>query len=400
MTLTGKKIIVGISGSIAAYKTIMLIRLLTKQGAEVRVVMTPSSKDFVSPLVLSTFSKHPVWIDFHDHNTWNNHVELGLWGDVFIVAPASCNTLSKMANGQCDNLLIATYLSARCPIIIAPAMDEDMFKHPSTKENLDKLRSYGNHILSVGNGELASGLLGEGRMAEPEEIMEYLQDFFFRGSAWKGKKAVISAGPTQEAIDPVRFISNHSSGKMGVSLAEAFYAQGAEVELIAGPMHIQPYHRGIKTTHVISAKEMEEACINAFMSADVMVMAAAVADFRPTTPANQKIKKKDGGLTLELEKTTDILSELGKAKKKNQLLVGFALETNDEEKNALKKLNEKNLDCIILNSLQTEGAGFGKSTNEVTIYFKDKKSESISLNSKEIIASKILESIKRLMPIS
>lgn len=393
MKLEGKKIIIGISGSIAAYKTILLIRLLTKQGAEVRVVMTPSSTDFVSPLVLSTFSKHPVWIDFHNNNTWNNHVELGLWGDVFIVAPASCNTLSKMANGQCDNLLIATYLSARCPIIIAPAMDEDMFKHPSTKENLEKLRSYGNHILSVGNGELASGLVGEGRMAEPEEIVEYLQDFFFRSSVLKGKKVVISAGPTQEAIDPVRFISNHSSGKMGISLAEAFYMQGADVELIAGPIHIQTKHNGIKTTSVVSAKEMEEACIDAFMSADIMIMAAAVADYRPTSPAHQKIKKKDDGLTLELEKTTDILRELGKVKKKNQVLVGFALETNDEENNALKKLNEKNLDCIILNSLQTEGAGFGTSTNEVTIYFKSGVKKIIALNSKEAVAVKIVEAI-------
>ena len=358
-----------------------------------RVVMTPSSKDFVSPLVLSTFSKHPVWIDFHDNNTWNNHVELGLWGDVFIVAPASCNTLSKMANGQCDNLLIATYLSARCPIIIAPAMDEDMFKHPSTKANLDKLRSYGNHILSVGSGKLASGLVGEGRMAEPEEIVEHLENFFFRGSTYKGKKVVVSAGPTQEAIDPVRFISNHSSGKMGISLAEAFYMQGADVQLIAGPIHIQTKHNSIKTISVVSAKEMEEACIDAFKSADIMIMAAAVADYRPTAPADQKIKKKDEGLTLELEKTTDILRELGKAKKKNQLLVGFALETNDEENNALKKLKEKNLDCIILNSLQTEGAGFGTSTNEVTIYFKSGDKKIIPLNSKEAVAVKIVEAI-------
>lgn len=400
MKLEGKKIIVGISGSIAAYKTILLIRLLTKQGAEVRVVMTPSSKDFVSPLVLSTFSKHPVWIDFHDNNTWNNHVELGLWGDVFVIAPASCNTLSKMVSGQCDNLLIATYLSARCPIVIAPAMDEDMFKHPSTKENLEKLRSFGNHILSVGNGELASGLLGEGRMAEPEEIVEHLQHFFFSNSPWKGKKVVISAGPTQEAIDPVRFISNHSSGKMGVSLAEAFYTQGADVQLIAGPIHIQAKYRGIKTTSVVSAKEMEDVCLSAFKSADIMIMAAAVADFRPVSPAHQKIKKKDDGLTLELEKTTDILKELGKNKKKNQVLVGFALETNDEEKNALKKLNEKNLDCIILNSLQIPGAGFGTSTNQVTIFFKDEQVETIPLNSKETIASEILIKMGRLMPTS
>ena len=397
MKLEGKNIIVGISGSIAAYKAILLIRLLTKQGAEVRVVMTPSSKDFVSPLVLSTFSNHPVWIDFHNNNTWNNHVELGLWGDIFVIAPASCNTLSKMTNGQCDNLLIATYLSARCPIIIAPAMDEDMFKHPSTKENLDKLRSYGNHILDVGTGELASGLNGEGRMAEPEEIVDYLQDFFFSSSTWKGKKVVISAGPTQEAIDPVRYISNHSSGKMGVSLAEAFYAHGAEVELIAGPMHLEAKYKGIKTIPVISAKEMQDACINAFASADIMIMAAAVADYRPAKPADQKIKKKDDGVTLELEKTTDILRELGKSKKNNQLLIGFALETNDEEANALKKLSEKNLDCIVLNSLQTEGAGFGTTTNEVTIYFKNGDKKIIPLNAKEVVATQIVEAISQII---
>jgi phosphopantothenoylcysteine decarboxylase/phosphopantothenate--cysteine ligase len=400
MKLEGKKIIVGISGSIAAYKAILLIRLLTKQGAEVRVVMTPSSKDFVSPLVLSTFSKHPVWIDFHDNNTWNNHVELGLWGDVFVIVPASCNTLSKMASGQCDNLLIATYLSARCPIIVAPAMDEDMFKHPSTKENLDKLRSYGNHILDVGTGELASGLNGEGRMAEPEEIVDYLQDFFFRGATWKGKKVVVSAGPTQEAIDPVRFISNHSSGKMGIAIAEAFCLQGADVTLIAGPIDIIPRYADIQTIPVVSAKEMKIACMNEFSSADVMVMAAAVADFTPKQVMEQKIKKKDEVLTIELEKTTDILQQLGKTKKTDQILVGFALETDNEEANALKKLKEKNLDCIILNSLQVPGAGFGTSTNEVTIYFKNGKSQKIALNSKEVIASEIIAQIERLMPIS
>jgi phosphopantothenoylcysteine decarboxylase/phosphopantothenate--cysteine ligase len=396
--LKGKKIILGITGSIAAFKAILLVRLLTKQGAEVRVVMTPSSRDFVSPLVLSTFSNHPVWINFHDNDNWNNHVELGLWGDAFVIAPATCSTLSKMANGQCDNLLIATYLSARCPVFIAPAMDEDMFKHPSTQANLEKLKSFGNSILTVGTGELASGLYGEGRMAEPEEIVEHLTSFFFSGSSWKGKKVVVSAGPTQEAIDPVRFISNHSSGKMGIALAEAFYLQGADVKLIAGPIDITPKYSGIQTIPVVSAKEMELACMNEFSTADVMVMAAAVADFTPKQVMDKKIKKKDELLTIELEKTTDILQQLGKIKNANQILVGFALETDNEEANALKKLKEKNLDCIILNSLQVPGAGFGTSTNEVTIYFKDEKSETIALNAKEIIASEILARIEKLMP--
>jgi phosphopantothenoylcysteine decarboxylase/phosphopantothenate--cysteine ligase len=396
--LKGKKIILGITGSIAAFKAILLVRLLTKQGAEVRVVMTPSSRDFVSPLVLSTFSNNSVWINFHDNDNWNNHVELGLWGDAFVIAPATCSTLSKMANGQCDNLLIATYLSARCPVFIAPAMDEDMFKHPSTQANLEKLKSFGNSILTVGTGELASGLYGEGRMAEPEEIVEHLTSFFLSSSTWKGKKVLVTAGPTQEAIDPVRFISNHSSGKMGVALAEAFYLQGADVKLIAGPIDITPRYAGIQTIPVVSAKEMEAACLKEFSSADVMVMAAAVADFAPKKVMDQKIKKKDEILNIELEKTTDILQQLGKIKKADQILVGFALETDNEEANALKKLREKNLDCIILNSLQVPGAGFGSSTNEVTIYFKDEKSETIALNAKEIIASEILARIEKLMP--
>jgi phosphopantothenoylcysteine decarboxylase/phosphopantothenate--cysteine ligase len=396
--LKGKKIILGITGSIAAFKAILLVRLLTKQGAEVRVVMTPSSRDFVSPLVLSTFSNNPVWINFHDNDNWNNHVELGLWGDALVIAPTTCSTLSKMANGQCDNLLIATYLSARCPVFIAPAMDEDMFKHPSTQANLEKLKSFGNSILTVGTGELASGLYGEGRMAEPEEIIEHLTGFFLSSSTWKGKTVIVTAGPTQEAIDPVRFISNHSSGKMGVALAEAFYLQGADVKLIAGPIDITPKYAGIQTIPVVSAKEMELACLKEFPTADAMVMAAAVADFTPKKVMEQKIKKKDEVLNIELEKTTDILYQLGKIKSANQLLVGFALETENEESNALKKLKEKNLDCIILNSLQVPGAGFGSSTNEVTIYFKDEKSETISLNSKEVIASEILRRIERLMP--
>ena len=396
--LKGKKIILGITGSIAAFKAILLVRLLTKQGAEVRVVMTPSSRDFVSPLVLSTFSNNPVWINFHDNDNWNNHVELGLWGDAFVIAPATCSTLSKMANGQCDNLLIATYLSARCPVFIAPAMDEDMFKHPSTQANLEKLKSFGNTILTVGTGELASGLYGEGRMSEPEEIVEHLTGFFLSSSTWKGKTVVVTAGPTQEAIDPVRFISNHSSGKMGIALAEAFYLQGADVKLISGPIDITPRYAGIQTIPVVSAKEMELACLKEFPTADAMVMAAAVADFTPKKVMDQKIKKKDEVLNIELEKTTDILYQLGKIKRASQLLVGFALETDNEEANALKKLKEKNLDCIILNSLQVPGAGFGSSTNEVTIYFKDEKSETISLNSKEVIASEILRRIERLMP--
>ncbi|MFL0163301.1 bifunctional phosphopantothenoylcysteine decarboxylase/phosphopantothenate--cysteine ligase CoaBC [Aquirufa salirivi] len=393
--LQGKKIVVGISASIAAYKAILLVRLLKKNGAEVRVIMTQAAKDFVSPLVLSTFSNYPVWIDFHENNVWNNHVELGLWADAFIIAPATCNTLSKMANGLCDNIVIATYLSARCPTFIAPAMDEDMYKHPSTQQNLAKLQSYGNHILSVNTGFLASGLHGEGRMVEPEEILLALVENIGRGSKWQGTKVLISAGPTQEALDPVRYISNHSSGKMGISLAEAFYLQGAEVTVIAGPMTLKPIFSGIHWNAVVSAKEMKEACLREFPNSDWTIMAAAVADYRPATVASEKIKKKGNTLEISLEKTTDILANMGSQKRSYQKLIGFALETENEEVHALDKLQRKKLDAIVLNSLKEPGAGFGLDTNQVQVFHASGERHAFSLKSKEDIALELLDLFHR-----
>lgn len=391
MTLQGKKIILGITASIAAYKSIQLVRLLTKAGAEVRIVMTKDAKEFVSPLVLSTFSHHPVWIEFHEGNVWNNHVELGLWGDVFIVAPATCNTLSKMANGLCDNIVLATYLSARCPVIVAPAMDEDMFLHPATQRSLELLRSYGNTVLEVNSGELASGLVGQGRMMEPEEIVQYLIQTTFRGTILSGKHVLITAGPTQELLDPVRYISNFSTGKMGICLAEECYLQGAEVTLIAGPLQVSTHIQGINVVNVRSAAEMESACLAQAASSDIIFMAAAVADYRPASPAKEKIKKSDAMSTLVLEKTTDILSALGVVKKAHQTLVGFALETENEEANALKKMQQKNTNFIVLNSLKEAGAGFGLDTNQVTIFSASGEKKKVELQSKEEVAKEIIE---------
>ncbi|TBH71610.1 bifunctional phosphopantothenoylcysteine decarboxylase/phosphopantothenate--cysteine ligase CoaBC [Aquirufa antheringensis] len=391
MTLQGKKIILGITASIAAYKSIQLVRLLTKAGAEVRIVMTKDAKEFVSPLVLSTFSHHPVWIEFHEGNVWNNHVELGLWGDVFIVAPATCNTLSKMANGLCDNIVLATYLSARCPVIVAPAMDEDMFLHPATQRSLEQLRSYGNTVLAVNSGELASGLVGQGRMMEPEEIVQYLIQTTFRDTILSGKHVLITAGPTQELLDPVRYISNFSTGKMGICLAEECYLQGAEVTLIAGPLQVSTHIQGINVVNVRSAAEMELACLVQAASSDIIFMAAAVADYRPASPAKEKIKKSEAMSTLVLEKTTDILSALGAVKKAHQTLVGFALETENEEANALKKMQQKNTDFIVLNSLKEAGAGFGLDTNQVTIFSASGEKKKVELQSKVEVAKEIIE---------
>lgn len=391
MSLQGKKIVLGITASIAAYKSIQLVRLLTKAGAEVRIVMTKDAREFVSPLVLSTFSHHPVWIEFHEGNVWNNHVELGLWGDVFIVAPATCNTLSKMANGLCDNLVLATYLSARCPVIVAPAMDEDMFLHPATQRSLELLRSYGNTVLAVNSGELASGLVGQGRMMEPEEIVQHLIQTTFRGTALSGKHVLITAGPTQELLDPVRYISNFSTGKMGICLAEECYLQGAEVTLIAGPLQVSTSISGINIVNVRSAAEMESVCLVQVSSSDIIFMAAAVADYRPTSIASEKIKKSDAMSTLVLEKTTDILSALGAVKKAHQTLVGFALETENEETNALKKMQQKNTDFIVLNSLKEAGAGFGLDTNQVTIFSASGEKKKVELQSKEEVAKEIIE---------
>ncbi len=391
--LKGKKILLGITGSIAAYKSILLVRLLVKAGAEVKVIMTPSAKSFVSPLVLSTLSGNKVLIDLFDEDTWVNHVMLGRWADIMLIAPLSCNTLSKMASGQCDNLLLAVYLSATCPIAVSPAMDEDMWHHPSTKKNIELLQSYGNRVINVETGELASGLFGEGRMAEPETIVQYLVENFFRGKELSGKKVLITAGPTYEAIDPVRFIGNHSSGKMGFALSEAFYMKGADVLLVTGPTHQQTIYSGIKVTHVMSAEDMYNACICFYDETDIAVMSAAVADYKPEMAAKEKIKKTNKAITLQLSKTKDILKALGERKKPNQLLVGFALETNNERDYALNKLKSKNADMIVLNSLQDANAGFGYDTNKVTVFDKEGNEHALNLSSKKIIAQEIVNLI-------
>jgi phosphopantothenoylcysteine decarboxylase/phosphopantothenate--cysteine ligase len=370
MLLKNKKILIGITGSIAAYKAIILVRLLIKSGAEVKVVMTPTAKDFVSPLVLSVLSKNKVYILWQEQNEWNNHVELGRWADLFVIAPLSCNTLSKMANGGCDNLLLAVYLSATCPVVVVPAMDEEMWHHPTTKNNLSQLVTYGNSIIEVKDGELASGIFGQGRMTEPEDILVYLEEHYFREETLKGKKVLVTAGPTFESIDPVRFIGNRSSGKMGFAIAEAFYNKGADVTLVSGPTNEATRFKGITFERIENAAEMFEAC-DRNGNADIIVMSAAVADYTPTNIANQKIKKSGDTLELNLIKTKDILKSLGSKKRPDQFIAGFALETENEVANATKKLIEKNVDCIILNSLNDEGAGFEKSTNKISIINKN-----------------------------
>ena len=390
--LSGKKILVGVTGSIAAYKAILLVRLLIKSGAEVKVIMTPSAKDFVSPLTFSTLSKNEVLIDLFNERSWSNHVEVGRWADVFMISPLSCNTLAKMANGFCDNLLLAVYLSATCPVIVAPAMDEDMWHHPSTKLNLDKIRSFGNSIIPVENGELASGLYGDGRMSEPDQIMKYLQDFFLSSKELKGKNVMVTAGPTYEAIDPVRFIGNHSSGKMGIALAEEFVNRGAQVTLILGPSAIEVSTK-VNTIKVTSAQEMYNACMNGFAGADIAVMAAAVADYAPQHFSSEKIKKTENDLTIDLKRTDDILKEMGRQKNKDQIVVGFALETNNEKENALSKLETKNIDLIVLNSLKNEGAGFGTDTNKIAIFDKQGNEFHFETKSKKIIAKDIVNTI-------
>jgi phosphopantothenoylcysteine decarboxylase / phosphopantothenate---cysteine ligase len=390
--LTNKKILLAVTGSIAAYKIPSLVRLLVKGGAEVKVIMTPASKNFVSPLVLSTVSKSPVLADIAENDSWANHVQLGRWADIFVVAPLSCNSLAKMANGLCDNLLQAVYLSATCPVVVAPAMDEDMWKHASTKSNLEKLSAYGNWIIPVESGELASGLTGEGRMAEPETILEWIKDFFKAKDELKGKKVLVTAGPTFESIDPVRFIGNHSSGKMGVAIANEFLSRGAEVTLVLGPSAIK-VSNAIKTIRVTSAADMLNACVTGFTGKDIMVMSAAVADYTPVTMAEEKIKKTADIFSIELKKTTDILKELGTRKTKEQVLVGFALETNNERAHALKKLDNKNADMIVLNSLKDSGAGFGYDTNKVTIFDKKGKEYSFDTKSKQDVAADIVNTI-------
>ncbi|MFN8252259.1 MAG: bifunctional phosphopantothenoylcysteine decarboxylase/phosphopantothenate--cysteine ligase CoaBC [Ferruginibacter sp.] len=389
--LQNKKVLLGITGSIAAYKAASLVRLLVKQGAEVKVIMTRSSGDFITPLTLSTLSKNPVLTDIADNNTWANHVMLGRWADIMLIAPLSCNTLAKMAGGLCDNLLLAVYLSATCPVAVAPAMDEDMWHHPSTRNNLDKIASYGNAVIPVENGELASGLTGEGRMAEPETIVQWLNDFFLRQNDLAGKKVLITAGPTREAIDPVRYISNHSTGKMGIAIAEEMYNRGAAITLVLGPVSV-PVKPGISVVKVQSAKEMYEACLNVFDSSDITVMSAAVADYTPVIKATEKIKKSEDQFNISLTKTSDILNALGE-RKKQQLLVGFALETNNEKEYALKKLHSKNADLIVLNSLNDTGAGFGHDTNKITIFDKQGNEYPFEMKSKKEVAKDIVNTI-------
>ena len=391
--LQGKKILLGITGSIAAYKSASLVRLLVKSGAEVKVILTPSAKDFITELTLSTLSKNPVLTELFDEESWANHVMLGRWADIMMIAPLSCNSLAKMANGQCDNLLLATYFSATCPVAIAPAMDEDMWHHPATNENLKKLESFGNKIIPVGKGELASGLYGEGRMAEPEEIIQFLKEHFFLPKKLTGKKALVSAGPTYEAIDPVRFIGNHSSGKMGIAIAQELYKRGADVTLIMGPTRLVVSENGIRRINVTSAEEMYLACIYEFENSDIAVMSAAVADYTPVIKSLDKIKKKGNLLTLELTKTKDILKSLGEIKKPGQLLVGFALETNNERKNALEKLSGKNADLMVLNSLNEEGAGFEKDTNKITIFGKTGLELDFEKKSKQNAAKDIIDTL-------
>jgi phosphopantothenoylcysteine decarboxylase/phosphopantothenate--cysteine ligase len=391
--LTGKKILIGITGSIAAYKSIYLVRLLVKAGAEVKVILTPAAKDFVSSLTLSTLSKNPVLIDLFDEQSWANHVMLGRWADVMLIAPLSCNSLAKMAAGQCDNLLMATYLSATCPVVVAPAMDEDMWHHPATRANLKKIESFGNKIIPVEKGELASGLFGDGRMAEPEQIVQFIADNFFLAKRLIGKKALVTAGPTYEAIDPVRFIGNHSTGKMGLAIAKELEKRGAEVTLVLGPSAINASANGIKLVRVQTAEDMFKACIDAFDKMDIAIMSAAVADYTPVIKASEKIKKKENSFTIELTKTKDILQSLGEKKKPGQVLVGFALETTNERSYALDKLNKKNADWIVMNSLNDQGAGFGYDTNKITIFGRNGKELQFETKTKTEVAKDIIDTI-------
>lgn len=398
MQLKGKRILLGVTGSIAAYKSAHLTRLLVKEGAEVQIIMSTSALDFITPLTLATLSKNPVYHQFHDPKTgvWTNHVDLGLWADLFLVAPISANTLGKFANGLCDSLLTATYLSARCPVMVAPAMDLDMYQHPSVKDNLSRLQSFGNIILDAESGELASGLSGQGRMMEPEHILEKVLTHFHAKQEFLGKKVLITSGPTQEALDPVRFISNHSSGKMGAALADSFASQGAKVHLILGKGAKKPQHASIQIHSVTSAAEMYEAAANLHPQADIAVFAAAVADYAPKHVAEEKIKKAGEAMTIELVKNVDIAYSLGKEKGHHQIHVGFALETENEEFHAKEKLGKKNFDLIVLNSMREEGAGFQKDTNKVRIFSKDGSEVNSEVLPKEKIADLILERIKKL----
>ena len=396
--IKGKKIVLGITGSIAAYKAAVLARALIKKGAEVQIVITPAGKEFITPLTLSTITSKPVISEFFARRdgTWHSHVDLGLWADLMLIAPATAATIGKMANGVADNMLITTYLSMKAPVFVAPAMDLDMFAHPSTQKNLDILRSYGNHIIEPSEGELASHLVGKGRMEEPEKIVEILEDFFAKGQDLKGRKVMITAGPTYEKIDPVRFIGNYSSGKMGYALAENCAERGAEVTLISGPVNISTVNPNIRRINVESAEEMYNTAMSEFTSADAAILCAAVADFTPETVADHKIKREKDDLVIRLKPTHDIAAALGKLKTDKQLMVGFALETNDELDNAKGKLERKNLDFIVLNSLNDKGAGFRHDTNKITIVDREKMTE-YPLKSKKEVAADIVDYMSKLL---
>lgn len=396
--LQGKKIILGITGSIAAYKAALLVRLFIKEGAEVQVIMTDLAKEFITPLTLATLSKHPILIDFFDptNGNWNSHVDLGLWADAYLIAPATANTMGKMTSGIADNLLLTTYLSAKCPVFIAPAMDLDMFAHPSTQRNIEALKSIGNLVIEPTTGELASGLEGKGRMEEPENIVRYLDDYF-TPKTLKSKKILITAGPTYENIDPVRFVGNYSTGKMGFALAETCAKQGAEVCLIAGPVHLKTIHPNIERIDVSSAEEMHHAVLNRFYGMDGAILCAAVADFTPKEVLSSKLKREKEDLLLELQPTKDIAMAIGAMKMEHQFIIGFALETNDEERNAQQKLEKKNFDFIVLNSLQDAGAGFGHNTNKISILYRSEAKKSFELKDKNAVAIDIVKEITQIM---
>jgi phosphopantothenoylcysteine decarboxylase/phosphopantothenate--cysteine ligase len=396
--LKGKNILIGVTGGIAAYKTASIIRLLVKEGAVVKVLMTDHAKDFITPLTLATLSKNPVLSEFYnpENGDWNSHVSLGLWADLYLIAPATANSIAKMANGIADNLLLTTYFSARCPVFVAPSMDLDMLKHPATVINIETIRAFGNTILEPETGELASGLTGKGRMAEPEEIVKEITAFFSKKKNHKpltGKHLLINAGPTREPIDPVRFISNYSSGRMGIALADTAAGYGASVELVLGPVNISPVNSEISIINVTTAESMASECISRFAYCDIAILSAAVADFTPRESGSRKIKKDGGGLTLELKPTKDIAYELGKIKRPSQILAGFALETDNELENAKQKLKTKNLDLIVLNSLNQKGAGFDLPTNSVTIIDRNNNINKFELKSKEEVARDILDKI-------
>ena len=400
MIMKGKKIVLGITGSIAAYKAAILIRGLVKKGAEVQVVITPAGKEFITPITLSALTSKPVISEFFAQRdgTWNSHVDLGLWADAMVIAPATASTIGKMAHGIADNMLITTYLSMKAPVFVAPAMDLDMFAHPSTQKNLEILRSYGNRIIEPASGELASHLVGKGRMEEPENIVEVLEAFFQKQQDLKGKKVMITAGPTYEKIDPVRFIGNYSSGKMGYALAEECASRGAEVVLVSGPVTLEAHHPNIKRVDVESAHEMYDSAMEAFQDADAGILCAAVADFTPDNVADQKIKREKDDLVIKLKPTHDIAASLGVVKKDSQVLVGFALETNDEAKNAKGKLERKNLDFIVLNSLNDKGAGFRVDTNKITIIDKEGETPYPLKNKAEVagdIINRLVETLKK-----